>query len=166
MGVIDSIVAGTGRATKTIQLKANLNEFTKKRENLITQLGASLYEETRMDLRFRATRQELYFSIEEIDAKIESVKNDIAALENESQTVALSNRSVICPSCGKTVKADSRFCTGCGKSLSMNAELTVYGYCWRCGSPFYDAEQSFCTLCGEPNSQRQVAAVEATVNND
>lgn len=47
----------------------------------------------------------------------------------------------ICPSCGTTVPAGNRFCTGCGKPLD------VPRFCGKCGAQM-DANAKFCGTCG------------------
>jgi RNA polymerase subunit RPABC4/transcription elongation factor Spt4 len=154
MGFLDSAtdlvnkgVASTGRATKTLQLKAQLNDFTRKRDDLIAQLGASLYEETRIDQRFRAPREALFAEIEGVDARREELKAEIAQIENEAKSVSQTNKTIICPNCGKTILATDAFCTGCGTSITaIRASLSL---CAHCGTPIAP-DAKFCTVCGAP----------------
>lgn len=69
----------------------------------------------------------------------------------------MTSGSTICPSCGATVAAGNRFCTGCGKPLD------VPRFCGKCGAPM-DANAKFCGKCGNtvavsPGAQVQPAPV-------
>ena len=76
-----------------------------------------------------------------------------------------------CPSCGKSVQGNEKFCIGCGAELpqtqnqpqqtaayteNYQAAAPAQNFCVNCGNPF-DAEWKFCHWCG-------TAAVKQNIN--
>ena len=59
--------AAVGRSTSTMKLNSQLNEIKRRREGLVTQLGASLYDVTKDDPKLRAGREALYDGIAQCD---------------------------------------------------------------------------------------------------
>lgn len=51
---------------------------------------------------------------------------------------------MICPKCGASVPAGSKFCLSCGEKLGTNA-----AFCPNCGKPLPPGAK-FCTECGTP----------------
>jgi hypothetical protein len=154
MGILDSIqgginkgVDGAGRATKKIQLNAQINEINKQRDRLLAQLGASLFLETRDDPHFRAPREQVYAGIEALDARRAGVQNELSQLEQQGQAAAAARTMITCPTCGRSLAASSAFCTSCGTAMS-----TTYGsmpLCTVCGAAL-EPNIRFCTSCGTP----------------
>ncbi|MDR2197369.1 MAG: zinc ribbon domain-containing protein [Coriobacteriales bacterium] len=154
MGILDSIqdginkgVDGAGRATKKLQLNAQINEINRQRDQLLAQLGASLFLETRENPQFRTPREQVYADIEALDVKRANVQNELLQLEQQGQAVAAAKTTIICPNCGKSLAANSAFCTGCGTALSSIRESLAL--CAVCGAPLAP-DVRFCTSCGTP----------------
>jgi hypothetical protein len=154
MGILDSIqdginkgVDGAGRATKKIQLGAQINEIDKQRDRLLAQLGASLFLETQSDPRFRASREQVYADIEALDARRIAVQGELAQLEQQGQAIAAAKATVTCPNCGRSLAANSAFCTGCG--AAMTAIRESLSLCATCGAAL-SPDTRFCTSCGTP----------------
>lgn len=54
-----------------------------------------------------------------------------------------------CDVCGKQLKDNSKFCTGCGRKIEIGYYEDIYSrHCQRCGEKLNSGEQ-FCTACGE-----------------
>jgi hypothetical protein len=154
MGILDSIqdginkgVDGAGRATKKIQLNAQINEIDKQRDRLLAQLGASLLLETRSDPHFRSSREQVYADIEALDSRRIGVQNELQQLEQQGQAIAAAKTTIACPNCGRSLAANSAFCTGCGTAISSIRESL--SLCAVCGAPLIP-DTRFCTSCGTP----------------
>ncbi|MDR2672742.1 MAG: zinc ribbon domain-containing protein [Coriobacteriales bacterium] len=152
MGFLDNVqdglsrgVASTGRATKSLQLKGQINALDKKREALMGQLGASLYQETRSEPHFRSTREALYLEVEDIDSRKEVLHQELEELEREGQMSLQGKQTLVCPSCGKGLAATDAFCTGCGTSM-VDIRKTL-NLCAACGTPL-TPDSKFCMGCG------------------
>lgn len=140
-------IASAGRGTKSLTLKAQIGDLNRKREGLASQLGASLYEETRTDPRFRASREALYASIEALDAERLALQEELVAIERQAQISAMPVAAAICPSCGGAVGADDVFCSTCGTNV-IEARKDVR-LCSKCSSPL-SPDDLFCMACGTP----------------
>ena len=95
MGFLDSVqnsfnraAASTGRATTTLQLRGRIEDALKRRQQLVAQLGASLYEVTRDSSELRAGREPLYDGIARRDAERTQCEAWIAQLEAEDAAAA------------------------------------------------------------------------------
>lgn len=80
--------ASTGRATTTLQLRGRIEDALKRRQQLVAQLGASLYEVTRDSSELRAGREPLYDGIARRDAERTQCEAWIAQLEVEDAAAA------------------------------------------------------------------------------
>jgi hypothetical protein len=154
MGILDSIQGGinkgadaAGRATKKIQLNAQISDINKQRDRLLAQLGASLFLETRDDPRFRAPREQVYAGIEALDDRRAGVQNELSQLEQQGQVAAAARMTISCPTCGRSLAANSAFCTGCGTAISAIRESL--SLCTICGAAL-EPNTRFCTSCGTP----------------
>lgn len=140
-------------------------------------LGASLYEATAADARFRAGREALYDGIAasdaEIDRCVEEARGIVAELEarRAAERAAAEASCLVaaeqdgpctCPFCGTTVEPENRFCGGCGRPASeVRAEVAARrraeqeaaaapsapAVCPRCGEPLVP-DAVFCIACG------------------
>ncbi|MDR1089049.1 MAG: zinc ribbon domain-containing protein [Coriobacteriales bacterium] len=170
MGVLDSIkdvankgIATTGRAAKTVQLKAQLNEVRKQQDNLMKQLGTSLYEETKANPLYRGPRENIYASIEQSKLQCDALLAEIAEIERQGQLLAATGSGaafnqgaalgtgaspgVPCPQCGSANDVDAVFCVGCGANITV---ISVEApRCRQCGTTLATG-LSFCTSCGTP----------------
>lgn len=95
MGFLDSVqnsfnraAASTGRATTTLQIRGRIEDALKRRQQLVAQLGASLYEVTRDSSELRAGREPLYDGIARRDAERTQCEAWIAQLEAEDAAAA------------------------------------------------------------------------------
>lgn len=167
MGFLDSVQssfnragAAVGRSTTTLQLKSQMNEALKRRQNLAAQLGASLYEATKDDATMRAGREALYDGIAACDAERAQCQAQIEQIEAESAAAAAAVSYYTCPFCGSQVGATDLFCAGCGKPMAEiqaalgaqqapAAPAAVPGgaTCPSCGAPIA-AGDAFCMNCG------------------
>lgn len=170
MGFLDSIQsamnrgqAAAGRGMETMKLNNRIKEIAKQRQALATQLGASLYEETRNNEMFRAGRESLYDGIAALDAEREQCLADIAAIEEAAKAEEQAAMVLTCPNCGATVGNNDLFCSGCGKKVEeIKAELgTVYSglACPNCGAPIAE-DDVFCCGCGQKIEKVEAAPVE------
>lgn len=166
MGFLDNVqstfnrgVAAAGRTTDTVRLKAQMADALKRRQNLAAQLGANLYDLTRDDPTFRASREALYDGIAAVDAERAQIQSALDRIEREAQAAQSAATSVPCPFCGAQLSATDVFCSGCGKPMTeieaaRNAAqqpapaVSVDGpTCPACGSPM-NVGDLFCMNCG------------------
>lgn len=184
MGLLDDISAtlnrGTeaaGRTARTMKLKSQIADITRRRQSLAAQLGASLYEVTRDDPSLREGREELYDAIAAVDDERAACEAEIERLEAESAAAAEAARTIECTNCHARVSMTDRFCSGCGKPVDeIKAELRAAeeraaeaaaanagGTCANCGAPVGNDDQ-FCTACGArivPPQEVELVGVES-----
>ena len=134
-------VAAAERGTKSLSLKSQINDLNRQREKLTSDLGASIYQETRYDTTFRAPREGFYSAIESVDAQIATIQAELTALEQEAQAAANQPMTVQpaapaastpdgyqpvgagvpaelkCPSCGAVAQSSDAFCRSCGTAI-------------------------------------------------
>lgn len=178
MGFLDSVqdsinraAASTGRATTTMQLKGQIKDVLKRRQQLAAQLGASLYEVTRDNPELRAGREPLFDGIAACDAERAQCEAQIAQLEAEGAAAAAAAQVYTCPRCQARVSATDMFCSGCGLPIAEvkaayaqqqayyapQAPAGVQGAggagapaaatCPQCGAPVTPGD-AFCMSCG------------------
>ena len=125
MGFFDSVqstfnrgVAAAGRTSDQVRLKGQMSDANRRRQNLAAQLGASLYELTRNDPRFRAGREALYDGIASIDAERTQIQAELDRIEREAHAAQIASTHFACPFCGSQVGASDVFCSGCGRPMT------------------------------------------------
>ena len=162
MGLFDSFSSSinrtstaAGRATAEMRLKRQMEDALRRRQQLATQLGASLYEATKDDPGLRAGREALYDGIAQCDAERRECQRQIERLHVAATTVAF----YTCPFCGAKIGAADMFCSGCGKPMAeVQAALGIAAnapaapvpsgpVCPNCGAPVA-SDDAFCTNCG------------------
>jgi len=182
MGLLDEAgnlfskgVASAQKGTRTISLKNQMNDLNKRRDSLTSELGSSLFEETRYDPKFREPRESLYASIESIDLQKVSILAELANIELQAQMAATNQQApldatqptITCPTCSRPVLIDDTFCPGCGTNLTtVKADVgsddteddseespapptkKKPGFCTNCGCENI-AKTAFCRNCGE-----------------
>ena len=84
MGFLDNVSKtinkGTAAGERTIrasQLRKQLGDLTKQRQNLAAQLGATLYEQTKDNAQFTVGRESLYNGIANIDVQKQAIEQEI-----------------------------------------------------------------------------------------
>jgi len=154
MSILDSAgdlinrgVANAGRGTKSVTLKAQIKDLGKRRESAMADLGASLYEETRNDPDFRASRESLFSAIENLDAQIESLQNELDAA-NLVVPQPAGEVGIVCPACGTNIPAGDAFCMGCGAKVEPVVQASSLA-CSNCGRQV-EEDDLFCMGCGTP----------------
>lgn len=175
MGLLDEITstfnkgaAAAERGAKTVKLKAQVSDFNKRRQQLVAQLGASLYEVTKDNPSFRAGRESLYDEIAECDRGREECLNAIAFIEQQSAMETERSSVFTCPVCGSSINGSDMFCSGCGTSVDsikakntndsvISVEVSDVVFCDSCGAPMSD-EDIFCMKCG---TKAEVSAEES-----
>lgn len=155
MGLFDSVTSavnrGTesaGRAAERVKINNKLNEITKRRQQLTSQLGASLYLATKDDATLREGREELYNAIAACDAEREQCQ------ERLSQLTAMNDvaESFRCTVCGAKMTGADLFCSGCGTAIDQARPVSAIASqnmkkCVSCGA-LMEAEDAFCMSCG------------------
>ena len=165
MGFLDSVqstfnrgVAAAGRTGDQVRLKGQMNDANKRRQNLAAQLGASLYDLTKDDPKFREGREALYDGIASIDAERANIQAELDRLEQEAQAAQIASTRFACPFCGSQLSANDVFCSGCGKPMAeIQAALSKAQTgapanwdgptCPSCGAPM-NVGDMFCMNCG------------------
>jgi len=144
--LINRGVASAGRTTRSISLKSQISDLNKRRESLLAQLAANLYEEIRNDPRFRAPNEGIFFAVENIDSQIIALQFELANLEQQAQEQSTVQTGMIpCSVCGTQVSPHDTFCTGCGSKITPVQQPTKF--CTGCGFAM-GANDVFCTNCG------------------
>lgn len=162
MGLFDSFSSSinrtstaAGRATAEMRLKRQMEDALRRRQQLATQLGASLYEATKDDPGLRAGREALYDGIAQCDAERRECQRQIEQLHVAATTAAY----YTCPFCGAKIGTADMFCSGCGKPMAeVQAALGIVAsspaapaptgpVCPSCGAPVA-SDDAFCTNCG------------------
>ena len=173
MGILDDLsntisrgTAAAERSAKTVKLKARLNEVNKKRQQLASQLGASLYEETKDVPEFRSGRESLYGGIAACDEERSSIQDQISAIESQAAAEAAQAAVCTCQVCGSSMGATDLFCSGCGTpaeqalaaadqpSLPATVEEQAGAACAACGASMGEGD-AFCMSCGAPVSNEK-----------
>lgn len=161
--------AAAERATRSVKIKSQINEVNKRRQALSAQLGASLYEETKVDPRFRTGRESLYDDIAACDVERAGLQQQLAEIEAASAAAEVASQTVACPSCGARMSAADRFCSVCGAAAQQQAApaVPVSGLrCASCGGPMEEGD-AFCMNCGAPAAPAaEPAPVSASVEAD
>ena len=121
---LDRTTAGANRSVQTSSLNRQMSDALKRRQQLAAQLGASLYEATKDDAKFREGREGLYDGIAAIDAERAQIQAQLDELERQSQAAAYAAVTLSCPFCGSRVSQADAFCMGCGKPMAdIQAEI-------------------------------------------
>lgn len=178
---IDRGTTAASRATRSVQLKAQLAEASRRREGVCAQLGAALYPRCKDDPAMRKGLEGLFDGIAAIDADCEQCQAQInkleaeAAAEKEAVAAAAAARQQAwikgydCPFCGARVAVGDRFCASCGKSADemraavaqMQPQPQTRGpVCPSCGAPITEGDV-FCMNCGA--KVEKPAAADAAV---
>ena len=142
-------VANAGRGTRSLSIKAQLNDLKKQREELCRQLGAALYEQTRNDPECRKPHEPLYAAIDALDVQSSSLHSELAAIEQQAH---LSQAGALwrCPACASPVGSDDAFCVNCGMRVGPpDSPQASSRFCRICGAPL-EAGVRFCVGCGAP----------------
>ena len=170
MGFLDDVqasvnrgFAGANRGVESMKLKNQMNDAMKRRQQLATQLGASLYEVTREDAVLRSGREALYDGIAAIDQERDAIQAQLDELERQAAAAAQAAASIECPFCHTRISATDMFCCGCGKPMAEiqaayaaapavpaepePAPVAVQAVCPACGSPVNEGD-AFCINCG------------------
>lgn len=176
MGLLDDIqislnkgVAATERAATAVRLRAQLSDAVRRRQELVAQLGASLYDATKEDPELRAGREPLYDEIAAIDRERADIQSKIEEIERHARAESTSAAPITCPFCGTHLRGEDHFCMGCGKpmpeiaaaiapltpsrTVTEAADGTAPGkataVCPRCQNAVRPGD-SFCMSCGNP----------------
>ncbi len=158
-------VASANRAAGSFQLKNQLNDAMKRRQQLAAQLGASLYEATKDDPAFRAGRESLYDGIAQIDQERANIQYQLDEIDRQATAATQAATFIQCPFCHTRISATDMFCAGCGKSMAeIQAAMVAAApvaqpaapaaapaegpVCPHCGAPV-NAGDVFCMACGQ-----------------
>lgn len=157
MGFLDNVSRtinkGTAAGERTIratQLRKQLGDLTKQRQNLAAQLGATLYEQTKDNAEFTTGRESLYTGIANIDTQKVAIEAELVQLEQAAVDAA----TLTCPRCGARVEGTDLFCSGCGmpveeiKAAYAQPVSAPTATCPACGAPITPGD-AFCMSCGQ-----------------
>lgn len=183
MGFLDNIQStmnrGTAAAERTarkMKINQRLNEITRERQKLATQLGASLYEATRENPEFRTGREALYDGIASLDVERTNCQQELAAIEAAAAAEEAAAQTFVCTHCGARISATDLFCSSCGTSMeTIKAEIAAQNpvaapisasgrTCASCGAPMAD-DDIFCMNCGSKAEPAATAAPEEPAAN-
>lgn len=161
MGFLDSVqnmanrgVATANRTASSTKLKMEQSELLKQRKELAAQLGASIYEVTKADPKWKTGRESVYDGIAQIDARRAQIDAELAQLEHEAAAQAAAAMTYLCPTCGAPVHQGDAFCAGCGTPVVIApvpapaaAAPAAGATCKHCGAPMSEGDL-FCMTCG------------------
>lgn len=187
---IDKGTAAATRATRAVQLKAQLADAAKRREGACAQLGAALYSRLKDDAAAREGLEQLFDGVAAIDAESAQCQAQIDQLEAEAaaekEAVATARQQAWaqgydCPFCGSRVGENDRFCASCGKpademraaiaasQAAAQAAAAPGATCPSCGASV-SSNDSFCMNCGarieKPAVLVEIVAPAESVNAD
>ncbi|MGI6216105.1 MAG: zinc ribbon domain-containing protein [Coriobacteriales bacterium] len=121
MGIVDDVssaaskgIGYVSRGGRKAQLKLEINDLIRRREEVASQLGASLYPVLRNYPELISGREQMLNAIASIDAQINGMQAEIAQIESMQN----SNQR-ICPHCGAVVGTTDVFCFNCGNRLTQ-----------------------------------------------
>lgn len=174
MGFLDNVAsavnrgsAAAGRSADKMKIKSQLADIAKRRQGLVAQLGASLYEDTRNDPTLRQGRERLYDGIAALDAERDECNRQIAAIDAAAAAAEEAARVYTCSVCGARLTSADMFCAGCGTPFeqAVAQQITAQGApCPTCGAPLNEGDR-FCMNCGatvpEPSADAVMVTEEA-----
>ena len=114
----DRTAAGANRSIQTSGLNRQMDDALKRRQQLMAQLGASLYEVTKDNEELRKGREGLYDRIAAVDAERAQIQAQLDELKRQAEQAAYAAVTLTCPFCGTRVSQADAFCMGCGKSMA------------------------------------------------
>lgn len=109
------------RFADATSLKFKLGEEQRKRRDLATSLGESLYEEVALNPSLAAGREHILADMAACDTEIARLKAEIDRIAQENEAIKADSVSYSCPACGSTLARDARFCSTCGTPLAPMA---------------------------------------------
>ena len=143
----DSVMKGMKSASDGVKkfqekttLKKGISELEAGLKDAFVEIGKRFYEANPESEEYA----ELYQIINDNNAKIGSLKDQLAALDDKAA----------CPSCGASIAKDAKFCDKCGAKIENPAEAEVQPtkFCSKCGEPIAE-ESNFCDKCGASTEQ-------------
>ena len=170
-----------GRAATSAKLKVQLADAQRRRKDLLTQLGDTLYDATKDLPEFRAGREQIYDGIAEVDAEMAGYEQQSRELEAAAPGVgfgagyvpaepvdsygsvgsayegsyaaeAVEATGTVCPHCGAPVEEGDLFCINCGKKIEV-APVAAEPI----AAPIEAAaNEKTCPRCGEPMDEDDV----------
>ena len=146
--LIDQGVAGAKKGTKSISLKTQIGDVVKKREATCAQLGAAVYDQMRDNPEFRAPHDAFFTSIEGFDVQIETLKSELASLENPPQEAPVMSDAAPAsaqPDAAPAPQADAPVMSDAAPAPAPDA-----------GAPEAVAAGKFCTSCGQQSPQESM----------
>ncbi|MDO5043990.1 MAG: zinc ribbon domain-containing protein [Coriobacteriia bacterium] len=159
MGFLDDVkgsfnrgAAAANRATEKMKAKNQLSTLLKRRKEVLSQLGANLYEVTKNNPEFTIGRENLYNEILQIDGQRNQLIDYIESLEQEAYNEQQLAQNYTCYECGSTVSASDAYCMGCGKQVS---DIVEYYNAQSYEDDFVESDIS-CPNCGEPVGEDDV----------
>lgn len=168
MGITDKLsetfnrgVSETERMLEVGKLKTRIGALAKNRTELLTALGAVVYDQSRKGAIDPAVYEGLVGKLREVDLESAQLQARVGELQSAS-----AEARVPCPCCGQGNPLEALFCTRCGAQLpkkdtgklcaSCGAALPENGrFCVRCGTAVAAPEES-----QEPPSSQPAAGGE------
>ncbi len=160
MGIFDNMATGINkgaaaaeRTAKTVSIKNKMNELQKRRKDLMSQLGASLYDAVKADEQLIGGRESILAAIEKCDGENNALRQQLQELERMATEEAAASRKYECPHCGAPVCEADHFCCGCGKPAEdalrnrIRREGAGVNRCPECSAAVSEGDL-FCMTCG------------------
>ena len=149
------------------KIETEMSDLGARRQELINEFGSVFYEATKDDPDLREKHEALYGRIEAVDRRREELREQIAEMDAEAAKAQLRANPVDCPRCGREIRVDDSFCSGCGVAADTareeaarqiaNAQTVMMPIvqaplqptCPQCGANV-GMEDRFCMKCGQP----------------
>lgn len=133
-----SAIKKTKDVSDSMKLSSAIQTEEQNQEEVYKKIGRYIYENyaEKIDNQIK----EWCIQIQDSNEQILKYKEQISMLKG----------TVICPSCGASIQADSRFCNVCGQQIEVNnagMRTNQKRRCTLCGCEL-DADAIFCTNCG------------------
>ena len=159
-GSIDKSVATvsvkSNEFVETTKFKTQIATLEKEIEELQKTVGKGYHRKWLNQESDFEEINEICVIIKAKEAEIESCKQEIKNLQNESKKILNAEDGNKCPSCGAVNKENAKFCAGCGMKL-IEDDTT---FC-SCGAKV-KLTAKFCPACGNP-MQSTVVEVDSVI---
>lgn len=105
-------------ATDMASMSASVGKMNKQLSELYAMLGQKYYEEHVDDYTVSSGYVDIFMQITRMQKEIDRANQYIADMKTKNTIYGGSVGTKVCPSCGKLLEKEARFCTMCGTDVS------------------------------------------------
>lgn len=153
---ISAITSKSKETIELVKLQSELNDLNKKKEIELKKMGTLTYQLLNTNELEPEKLKETHTSLQEIDARIISVKEKIKEIQQTTAKVsspAKSHAFAYCE-CGGHLKETAKFCPRCGTNVqeiienAKKLKTSSSKKCPECGEDI-SGQAKFCSNCGK-----------------